>query len=70
MRRIPPEYGVIFTSIDTTLGNFVTTLAPLTGAAIAAAIGIPCALRLASLVTLGGFVLFAIDALRARTATP
>jgi hypothetical protein len=69
MRRIPPEYGVIFTSIDTTLGNFVTTLAPLTGAAIAAAIGIPGALRLASLVMLGGVLLFAIDALRTRGTT-
>jgi hypothetical protein len=65
MRRIPRDYGVTFTAIDTTLVNLATIVAPLTGGAIAAYAGIHGALQLGSLVTLAGFVLFAFDAMRA-----
>ena len=61
MDRIPRQYGVTFTSMDTTFANAATIIAPLVGAAIAETIGIHGALRAGTLVMLCGFVLFAVD---------
>lgn len=68
MKRIPRPYGVTFTSIDTTLVNAASIVAPLLGAAIAVAFGIDTALQLASLIGLVGLILFALDSRRGRGA--
>jgi hypothetical protein len=61
MSRIPREYGVTFTALDTTFANTATIIAPLVGAAIAEAIGIHDALRIGSIITLSSVALFAWD---------
>ena len=66
MDRIPRQYGVTFTALDTTFANTATIVAPLVGAAIAETIGIHGALRIGSVVTLLAVVLFAWD-VRQRT---
>ena len=72
MKRIPRPYGVTFTSIDTTLVNAASILAPLVGATLAVALGITTALHLASLIGLFAVILFALDhrGRRAAMATP
>jgi MFS family permease len=66
MDRIPRQYGVTFTALDTTFANVATIVAPLVGAAIAETIGIRGALQLGSLITLCSVVLFAWDIRRRR----
>jgi len=66
MDRIPRQYGVTFTALDTTFANAATIVSPLIGAAIAETIGIHGALRIGSIVTLVAVVLFAWD-VRQRT---
>lgn len=61
MKRIPRAYGVTFTSIDTTLVNGASILAPLAGATLAVTAGIHTALVVASLIGLLGVILFAFD---------
>jgi MFS family permease len=61
MDRIPRQYGVTFTALDTTFANAATIVAPLLGAAIAETIGIHDALRFGSVITLLSVVLFAWD---------
>ena len=61
MDRIPRQYGVTFTALDTTFANTATIIAPLLGAAIAEAIGIQDALRIGSIITLTSVALFAWD---------
>jgi hypothetical protein len=61
MKRIPRAYGVTFTSIDTTLVNGASILAPLAGATLAVAAGIDTALQVASVIGLLGVILFALD---------
>ena len=61
MDRIPRQYGVTFTALDTTFANTATIIAPLLGAAIAEAIGIQDALRIGSIITLSSVALFAWD---------
>ncbi len=61
MDRIPRQYGVTFTALDTTFANTATIVAPLAGAAIAGAIGIQDALRVGSIITLTSVALFAWD---------
>ena len=69
MKRVPRPYGVTFTSIDTTLVNAASILAPLVGAALAVTLGITTALHLASLIGLTAVILFALDQRRSRAAT-
>jgi len=66
MDRIPRQYGVTFTALDTTFANAATIVAPLVGAAIAETLGIHAALRVGSVITLASVVLFAWD-IRRRT---
>jgi hypothetical protein len=66
MDRIPRQYGVTFTALDTTFANAATIVAPLVGAAIAETIGIHDALRVGSVITLFSVVLFALDIRRRR----
>lgn len=61
MKRIPRPYGVTFTSIDTTLVNAASILAPLAGATLATAFGIRVALQVATLIGLVAVILFALD---------
>jgi MFS family permease len=68
MKRIPRPYGVTFTSVDTALVNGASILAPLLGAAIAIALGLPVALQLASVIGLLGVILFASDSRNSRLA--
>ncbi len=58
MRTVPREYGVTFVSIDTTLVNMATIVAPLAGATLAGIVGIDVALRLGAFISLCGVVLF------------
>jgi hypothetical protein len=69
MKRIPRPYGVTFTSIDTTLVNGASILAPLAGATLAIGLGIGVALQVATLIGLLGVVLFALDSRSARPPT-
>jgi MFS family permease len=66
MDRIPRQYGVTFTALDTTFANAATIVAPLVGAAIAETIGIQGALRIGSVITLISVALFAWDIRRRR----
>jgi len=61
MRRIPRAQGVTFTAIDTALVNATSVVAPVLGATLAVAFGIDVALQTASVIGLGGVVLFALD---------
>jgi hypothetical protein len=61
MKRIPRQYGVTFTSIDTALVNGASILAPLAGATLATVFGIGVALQIATLIGLLAVVLFALD---------
>jgi MFS family permease len=61
MRRIPRSHGVTFTSIDTTLVNGASIIAPLFGATLAVTLGIETALKVASVIALLGAALFALD---------
>lgn len=64
MRTVPRRFGVTFVSIDTTLVNLATIIAPLTGAALAGLVGLEVALRFASFLSLAGVILFARAARR------
>lgn len=68
MRTIPRRFGVTFTSVDTTLVNLATIAAPLAGAALAQLLGIEVALRLGTIVSLVGVILFALAARQTRPA--
>lgn len=68
MRTVPRRFGVTFVSIDTTLVNLATIVAPLAGAALAGIAGLDVALRLASLLSLAGVILFARAARRDSSA--
>ena len=71
MKRIPRQFGVTFTSIDTTLVNGASILAPLAGATLATAFGVAVALQVATLIGLLAVILFALDTRgRARRAAP
>ena len=66
MRTIPRKFGVTFASVDTTLVNGATILAPLVGATLAELLGIETALRLGTFISLAGCLLFTIAALDER----
>lgn len=68
MKRIPRPYGVTFASIDTTLVNGASIVAPLLGATLAVAAGIDMALQAASVIGLIGVVFFALDVRGSRRA--
>jgi hypothetical protein len=70
MKRIPRPHGVTFTSIDTTLVNGASILAPLAGATLATLLGIGVALQIATLIGLVAVVLFALDSRSARRGVP
>ncbi len=70
MRRIPRQYGVTFTSIDTALVNGASILAPLAGAALATVLGIGVALQIATLIGLVAVILFALDSRSPRRTEP
>jgi predicted MFS family arabinose efflux permease len=67
MKTIPRRFGVTFASVDTTLVNLATIAAPLVGAALAELLGIETALRIGTLVSLAGCVLFVLAARRPRS---
>ncbi len=70
MRTVPRQHGVAFVSIDTTLVNLATIVAPLIGAAVAGLAGIEVALRIAAIISLCGVVLFVQEARRRNRAAP
>lgn len=58
MRSFPRRHGVTFVSIDTTIVNLATIIAPLAGAGLAALAGLEVALQFGSFISLAGVVLF------------
>jgi len=58
MRRIPPEHGVTFSSVDQTIQNLVLVIAPNVGGVLALAIGIRGAPVALAIVGFLAFVLF------------
>ena len=61
MRRMPPELGVTFSSVDQTLSNFAFMIGPNLGGWLALAIGIRPTLLVIGAIGLVAFVLFALD---------
>lgn len=59
MRTVPRQASVVFVSIDTTLVNLATIVAPLVGAAVAGLAGLEVALWASSILSLASVVLFA-----------
>jgi MFS family permease len=68
MRRIPPEHGVTFSSVDQALANGAFMIAPNIGGLLAVAIGIRQTLLVVAAVGLVAFVLFALDVRATRAA--
>ena len=66
MRRVPMRLGVTFASIDQTIQNAALIVAPIAGGTLSVAIGIRHALVVASIVSVAGFGLFALDLYRTR----
>lgn len=64
MKTVPRRFGVTFASIDATLVNAASIVAPLMGASLAVLVGIENALRFGAIVSLVGSILFAQDARR------
>jgi hypothetical protein len=67
MRSFPRRHGVAFVSIDTTIVNLATIVAPLAGAGLAALAGIETALQFGSFISLAGVILFVQAARRQPT---
>ncbi|MEA2674880.1 MAG: hypothetical protein QOI92_2072 [Chloroflexota bacterium] len=73
MRRIPPEHGVTFSSVDQTIQNFVLVIAPNVGGVLVLALGLRGALVGLAIVGFLAFVLFLLDSRRTastRTGIP
>ncbi len=70
MRTVPRQYGVTFVSIDTTLVNLATIVAPLVGAALVGLASIEFALQFGAFISLCGVVLFVRAAQRTGSAPP
>ena len=68
MRTVPRQYGVTFVSIDTTLVNLATIVAPLMGAALVGLASIELALQLGAFISLCGVVMFVRAARRTGSA--
>lgn len=69
MRRIPPEHGVTFSSVDQTIQNLVLVIAPNVGGVLVLALGIRGALVALAVVGFLAFALFLLDS-RSRAAVP
>jgi hypothetical protein len=61
MSIVPKGYGVTFTSVDTMVVFLAGILGPLIAATIADSVGLAWALVVASIATLSGALLFAVD---------
>ena len=68
MRTVPRQYGVTFVSIDTTLVNLATIVAPLMGAALVGLASIELALQFGAFISLCGVVMFVRAARRTGSA--
>ena len=62
MRRLPPEHGVTFSSVDQSVQNFALVIAPNVGGVLAVALGVRETLLLVALVGAAAFALFAWNA--------
>jgi hypothetical protein len=65
MRRVPVAYSPTFVAVEQNVAHIAGLGGPLLGAALAAVVGLPMALVLASAVSLVGYVLLALDGRRA-----
>jgi predicted MFS family arabinose efflux permease len=63
MRRIPPEHGVTFSSVDQSLSNLAFMISPNIGGLLTVAIGIRATLLVVAGLGLAAFVLFAAETL-------
>jgi hypothetical protein len=70
MRRIPPEHGVTFSSVDQTIQNLVLVIAPNVGGVLAIALGSRGALIALAVVGFLAFTLFLLDSRRSAAARP
>ena len=64
MKRVPRARGVTFSSVDATIQNVALIVGPFAGGVLAATIGVREGLEVAAVVTLTGFILFALDGRR------
>jgi hypothetical protein len=70
MAKVPVGYGVTFNSIDTTVVFIAGSLPPLLVPALASAVGVAGALRVAAAIGLLGALLFALDRDRGPAPAP
>jgi hypothetical protein len=68
MRRIPPEHGVTFSSVDQSLQNFAIVIAPNVGGFLVLAIGVRWSLVVVAILGFAAFLLFAIETRSRRAA--
>lgn len=64
MRRVPVAYSPTFIAVEQNVAHIAGLGGPLLGAALAAAVGLPMALGIASVISLVGYVLLALDVRR------
>lgn len=61
MKRVPPERAIVFTSADYAAANAIGIVAPIAGAVLADAAGLPVALAVGGVVGFVGFGLFGLE---------
>ena len=61
MRRVPVAYSPTFVAVEQNVAHIAGLVGPLLGAALAAVVGFPAALGLASAISLIGYILLALD---------
>ena len=69
MHRVPAAYSPTFLAVEQNVSHIAGLSGPLLGAALAAALGLPVALGIASTISVVGYVLLALDGRRARKAS-
>ena len=61
MRTVPDEFSATFVSIAQMMSYLAAVVAPLLSTLLSTYVGIPAALVVAGMVTMAGFVLFALN---------
>jgi hypothetical protein len=61
MKRVPPDRAIVFTSADYAAANAIGIVAPIAGAVLADAAGLPVALAVGGALGLAGLGLFALE---------
>ena len=66
MHRVPASYSPTFLAVEQNVSHIAGLAGPLIGASLAASLGFPVALGIASTISLTGYILLALDGRRAR----